>query len=132
MKRRRGSRAQILTAFALLIVFAKASACGVCIEDKVAVTYDHEVVTRAVARHHVVVFAAIEGGTDANALARQVKAAAMRTRGVDRESVRSAAEPPAVSFALDPKVTSAEAAIVAVEKAAGMPRIKLALLRIAH
>ena len=34
-----------------------AIACGACVEDRVAATYDHAVMTQAVARHHVLVFA---------------------------------------------------------------------------
>lgn len=104
-----------------------ASACGVCIEDKVAATYDHAVITRAVADRHVVVFAAIEGSADAGSLAADAQRAARGLRGVDRASVRSAADPVALSFAIDPKLHTPEQAIAAIEKRSGL---KLTLLRI--
>ena len=121
---------KVALALALLAAAASAGACGVCIEDKVAVTYDHAVVTRATGRNHIVVFAAIGGAGDPRAAAREVKAAAARVRGVDRDSVRSAASPAAVSFALDPAVVSAESAVSAIERAAHAPGLKLSVLRI--
>jgi hypothetical protein len=112
----------------LLAAAAAASACGVCVEDKVAVTYDHAVITRAAQRHHVVVFAAIEGRGDAHALARSVRAAAARLPGVDRDSIRTAAEPAAISFALDPGVAAPEATLAALEKSGA--GLRLPVLRI--
>ena len=38
-----------------------AHACGACIEDKVAATYDHSIVTQAAARGQPMVFGAIDG-----------------------------------------------------------------------
>jgi len=118
-------------AFACIAASALASpawACGACAEDKIAVTYDHAVVAHAAERHHVVVFAAIEGRGDAKALARTVRTVALRTPGVDRESVRTAADPAAVSFALDPRVAAPEATLMALEHA--LPGLKLPVLRI--
>ncbi len=115
---------------ALFAIASPALACGVCIEDKIAVTYDHAVVTRAAARHQVVVFAALDGFGDAQALARDARNAAAGVRGVDRDSVRAAAAPPALSFALDPSTQSAEAAMHQIEKRAATPGLKLTLLRV--
>ena len=109
-----------------------AAACGVCIEDKVAVTYDHAVVESAVARGHVVVFASIDTKAPTEAAARGVRSAATRARGVDRGSVRTASEPAALSFALDPRVQSPGAALVAIEQAAAQPGLQLTLLRVAR
>jgi len=105
-------------------------ACGACAEDRIAVTYDHAVVAHAAERHHVVVFAAIEGRGDAKALARAVRTAARRSPGVDRESVRTAADPAAVSFALDPRVAAPETTLAALERT--QPGLKLTMLRIAR
>lgn len=115
-------------AAAILLPTAPARACGVCIEDKVAVTYDHAVITRAAQRHHVVVFAAIEGRGDARALARSVEAAAARMPGVDRDSIRTAVEPAAISFALDPGVAAPEATLAALEKSGA--GLRLPVLRV--
>ena len=105
-----------------------AFACGVCVDDKVAVAYDHAVVVKAAARGHVVVFAEVAGasGPAADAVA-AAKAAAMRLKGVDRDSVRGAPAPAAISFALDPAERSPEQALAAVARAAGL---RLTLLRV--
>jgi hypothetical protein len=117
-------------ALALLAGAGHAAACGVCIEDKIAVTYDHAVVTRATQQGHVVVFAAMDGMADAQAMALDATTAARRARGVDRGSVRAAAQPAALSFALDPGVQPPERAIAAIEKSARTPGLKLTLLKV--
>jgi hypothetical protein len=119
----------LLLAAVLWACVGTAAACGVCIEDKVAVTYDHAVVTDATARKHVVVFAAVEAKGDAQRAARDVKSAALRVRGVDRETVRAAASPAALSFALDPAVAAPEQALISIERASPTP-VKLSLLRV--
>jgi hypothetical protein len=120
----------------LLVLFAAAASpawsCGACVEDKVAATYDHGVVMRATGHHQVVVFAGVEGGGDARALARKLQTAAARSAGVDRDSVRVSPEPAAISFALDPGVATPEKALGAIQKAAAAPGLKLELLRVAR
>lgn len=117
-------------AAALALAAGPAGACGVCVEDKVAVTYDHAVVVRAAAQKHVVVFASIDGMGGAEDLARDASAAAKRVPGVDRDSVRSASAPVALSFALDPAARSPESAVAEVERRAKSPGLKLSVLRV--
>lgn len=120
-----------VTACALwLLAAGPAQACGACAEDRIAATYDHAVVTRAGAQHQVLVFTALDGAADPAASAQHAKAAAARTRGVDRASVRAAAAPAALSFALDPSLTTPEAAVAAVQQAAGVPGLRLTVLRV--
>ena len=126
MKRRYGHGMRVAV-LGLLVATANASACGVCIEDKVAVTYDHAVVSQALARRHVVVFTAIEGNADAQVLVR-VKQAAARARGVAPRSVRASTDPGALSFALDPGLATPEAAVAAIEQSAS--GVRLSVLRI--
>lgn len=93
---------RVWTSIAVAVTIAMsgtALGCGVCIEDKVAVTYDHAVVHAAMASHRQVVFVALDGRDAARAGARIV-AAASAVKGVQRDSVRYAASPPAFSFAL--------------------------------
>lgn len=117
-------------ALAAGLVGLDARACGVCIEDKVAVAYDHAVVSRAFGRRHVVVFAEVRAPGDAGEAVQGVRAAAASIRGVDRASVRGASAPAALSFALDPAVRSPESALRAVERAARPAGITLKLLRV--
>lgn len=125
---RRYGKCMGMAIMGLLMLATKASACGVCIEDTVAVTYDHAVVRQARARHHVVVFTAIAGNADSGTLVRNVKAAAVRAPGVARDSVRTATAPAALSFAVDPGIAAPETAIAAIERSAS--GVKLSVLRI--
>ena len=119
---------------ALIVVIAlspvaSAMACGVCIEDKVAVTYDHDVVARAAARGQTVVFADVQTSGPARASVERARRATRDTPGVDGASVRTATDPPALSFALDTKVQAPEAAVSAIARAAGRDT-KMTVLRI--
>ena len=72
------------------------------IDDKVAATYDHAVVTRAVARHQLMVFGEIAGAVDMKVATSRIARAAPEVPGIDRRSVRTSLAPAAFSFALDP------------------------------
>ena len=104
----------IAPAFAAAFAFASAAAlaCGACVEDKVAATYDHAVMTRALASGDLVVFCEVDGRFDSPRLAQAMR----RVHGVRRESVRVSAEPAALSFAVDPKLQSAQAAVSAAQR----------------
>jgi purine nucleoside phosphorylase len=121
-------RAMLSTAAIGSLLTATAFGCGVCIEDKIAVTYDHAVVSQALARHQVIVFTALEGDAAAQTLARKAQAAAMRARGVLRDSVRVASEPPALSFVVDPTVAAPEAVLGSIERST--PGVRLSTLRV--
>ena len=114
-----------LAAAVLLLAGAGALACGVCVEDKVAATYDYHSVQDALARGRVVVYCEVGGLRDVQ----RARQAAARVRGVEARSVRVSAEPAAVSFVLDPKQQSAQAAVLALQ-AALPPGAKLAIVKV--
>ena len=91
-------------------------ACGACAEDKIAATYDHATIERAAARGDVMVFCAVTGPI----AAQRLKDAAQRAHGVNAQSVRVSAQPAALSFALDPREQSPQAAVDAIQ--AGLPK----------
>ena len=76
-----------------------AHACGVCIEDKIAATYDHAVIRDAIASHRQVIFVALDG-RDGALVGERIVSAARRVPGMQQASVRYAAAPPAFAFAL--------------------------------
>jgi hypothetical protein len=115
---------------ATLAAATAALACGACIEDKIAATYDHAVVTDAAARHRIVVFAAVDGPGEPEAGAKALAAAAAHVPGVDRASIRTAASPRALSFALDRTKTSPDKALAAIEAKSAVHGLKLALIRV--
>ena len=104
-------------------------ACGACDEDKVAATYDHAVVDRAVAKHYQVVFVAIDGSRSAAESKRRVAAASSKVRGVVTGTLRTSLAPTAFSFALDRQQTP-EAAVSDFRRILGDEAIRLTLLRV--
>jgi hypothetical protein len=105
-----------------------AHACGACIEDKIAATYDHAVIDRAVANRWQVVFVAIDGPVDASKLTARIVLAAPRVRGVRASTVRTSVSPPAFSFALD-AVSDPRVAVAAFQTALGDRTARLTLVR---
>src|SRR3954471_6185500 len=83
----------------LLLVSGQALACGYCVEDKIAATYDHAVITHALAQKHHVAFMHVDGAATS---AKVLEDAIYGVRGVDRGTVRVSADLLTVSFAFDP------------------------------
>jgi hypothetical protein len=121
----RGGAAVIAAALAA-IAPAASRACGACVEDKVAATYDHGVVERAAASGEVMVFCEVIGPLDAQRL----KEAVRRLRGVKPRSVRVSEQPAAVSFAVNPKVRSPQGAVETAQRGmAGGTRLRIVRLQ---
>jgi hypothetical protein len=97
----RGRLAAALLAFALPLT---AAACGVCIEDKVAATYDFGVVAQATKNGHAVLFYELAGALPQDPkTAEAIAAAAAKIAGVERGSVRVSLQPAALSVVVDIK-----------------------------
>ncbi len=108
---------------AFLIASGPALACGYCVEDKIAATYDHAVVTRAFARKHHVAFLHVDGGP---ARSRHLLEEALYAApGVDRGTVRVSADLLTVSFAFDPSRATLGAIHARAEKKLAASRISL-------
>jgi len=69
----------------LALVGGTAQACGYCVEDKIAATYDHAVVTRALAEKHHVVFLHVDGAVPGR---KALEDAVYSAPGVDRGTAR--------------------------------------------
>ena len=91
-----------------------AIACGICLEDKVAATYDYALVQHALREGRVVVFAEPRAPVDAKRL-KAFAAAAARAPGVDAKTVKTSASPTSVSFVLDPRRASARGTLAALQ-----------------
>ena len=90
----------LLAAATMFVIPASGRACGACVEDKVAATYDHAVVKNANLRHQQVVFVAIDSAGSPR-LRERIVSAARNVAGIQPGSVRTSIEPAAFSFALD-------------------------------
>jgi len=109
-----------------------AQACGHCLEDKVAATYDHAVLTRAARVGHVVVFADVRGPAAGGgpALKAFIARTLATTPGVDAGTVRVSLDPPAASFACDPARHTPEALIAAANPRLAAKGLRLSLINI--
>ena len=111
---------------------APARACGHCVEDKVAATYDYALLVECAAHGHVVVFADLVGPLSpadprlAPSLAAQLAAIG----GVDRGSVRVSIQPSAAAFACDPARHAPAALLAAMNERLASRHLHLALLKI--
>ena len=116
---------------ALLLASGNTWACGYCVEDKIASTYDHALVSRALGAGHHVAFYHLEGPVAADAATRRaIVAATESTPGVDKGSVRFAPETLTVSFAYDPRRTSLAAAEQAIDRKLASRKLSLFPLRV--
>jgi hypothetical protein len=123
----RSQRAVLAMAFA--IAAAPASACGICIEDRVAAVYDQPTVDRAVARHQEVVFFALNGALVASPETRRVV-----LRVLDREGIAGSAhvslESATASVAYDPARASLASLAAAGDRALASRSITFEALRV--
>src|SRR4051812_38215939 len=107
-----------------------AAACGYCVEDKIASTYDHAVVTQALGQKHHVAFFHIDGpilpGDSAKQLLLRL---AESIPGVDKGSVRVAVETFTISFAFDPKRAPLLTVQAAMDRKLRTHRLELMPLR---
>ena len=118
-----------IVATALAAGAPAASACGVCVDDKVAATYDHALIERAAANRQQVVFVAVDGPVDGGALG--AKVAKANVKGVVAGTVRVSAAPAAFSFVLAAREDPARA-VAGFRRALDDPRAELTLVRIAR
>jgi hypothetical protein len=116
---------------ALLLAAQGALACGYCVEDKMAMVYDHSVIVRALNKRHEVVFLAIEGSLAVSTrLQRELERSIESTPGVDRRSARVSLTGASLSFAYDPARAPLGSILRSLDKNLGAKQIRTTLLRI--
>ena len=125
-------RAAIAAAGLLIALQAPAAvACGYCVEDKIASTYDHALVTRSLAQKHHVVYFHIDGPlAPGDATRRWLESAAASTAGVDKDSTRVAVDTLTISVAFDPQRTSLAALQNALDRKLAAKQLSLMPLRV--
>jgi hypothetical protein len=121
---------QALLSMVLALRAPSPLACGICVEDQIAATYDHEVLARAEAAGRDVMYAAVHGknagAPRSDALIRQAIGA---VSAVDRNSIRLSLLPPAASFAWDSKRHGSGAVLRAVNDRLAGSGLTLVALR---
>lgn len=121
--------ARAMLAASLALAAAVANACGYCIEDREAAVYDHEVIATAQARHHTVVFFAIEGEIKLEEASRRALVSALEAGGGDKSTVRVALPSASCSVAYDPARISLAQLSARANKALAARGLKLRPLR---
>lgn len=121
--------APLITIVIAVAMPAAVHACGACVEDKVAATYDHAVIHAAIAKRQQVVFVAIDGTVDVRKIRTRIAAAAPNVRGVVASTLRTSVEPPAFSFAMRPAQTP-EIAVADFRRAIADSSIRLTIIRL--
>ena len=120
--------------FILLVFLGQAclaQACGYCVEDKIASTYDHALVTQALAQKHHVVFFHIDGPLALGDATKQwLESAAASTAGVDKGSTRVAVDTLTISVAFDPQRTSLIKLQNALDRKLAAKKLSLMPLRV--
>jgi hypothetical protein len=109
----------------LAMVSGQALACGYCLEDQIAATYDHAVVTQALAARHPVAFLHIDGTAKSRAA---LEKAAYSAPAVDRGTVRVSADLLTVSFAFDPARGNLGVIHARMERSLGVPLVPLQVM----
>jgi hypothetical protein len=118
-------------AVAALVLALPALACGYCVEDKIASTYDHSIVVHALERKHHVAFFHIDGVLPTGEGARRaLEALAETAAGVDKTSARVSIDTATLSFAFDPQRSSFDSTQKAVERKLASKKLSLMPLRI--
>ena len=120
----------LLAGCALAAACGSALACGVCIDDKVAAAYDHDVVQRAVKAGRQVVFVELSGPQEARALTASAKKAVASMPGVDPGSIRASEDLPIISFVIEPTRQQANASVEALRASLVAEQVVPVLLRI--
>lgn len=128
----RPGAAVLLAAAVLAVRAAIALACNACLEDKIAATYDWQVVSAARARGHVVLFTAIRGSVAPgdSALPRRLARQLGGVAGVDAGTPRVSLAPPAASFAFDPAKNSPQQLIAAINARLKTGGLSLSVVRV--
>ena len=108
-----------------------AFACGYCIEDKIAATYDHRVITKAVSMGHAVAYAEIVGMPGLSTAAeKEIAGIVEKVPGVDLGAVRISLETPALSFAYDPRHFTSDSLLLQINRNLAPQRVRVSLIRI--
>ena len=109
---------------------ANASACGFCIEDRVAAVWDSPAIEAAIASHRHVAFLAVDGDIALDGAAQKALTKAFEGAGAIRGGTRIAAENAAAAVVFDPRRTTLASLVAAGDKALAPRHRKVTALRI--
>lgn len=115
---------------AALFLAGEAAACGYCVEDKIAATYDHAVVTRALQRGEHLAFFHVEGPEPRPPATRRALEDAASMPGVEKASVRISPDLLTLSLAFNPRRVSLAAVVQRLERKLSARKLSVLPLRV--
>lgn len=122
--------ARLATVLLLIAPWRVSVGCGVCVEDKVAATYDYRVTENAARQGNGIAYAEIAGPlAGAAETVAAIQQVVERTHGVIPGSVRLSAAPPAVSFVWDLAHFELDPVLSAINSQLEPQQLRLSLLR---
>ncbi|MHB8534131.1 MAG: hypothetical protein ACYDBW_01640 [Sulfuricaulis sp.] len=122
--------ARLVTVLLLIAPWRVSVGCGVCVEDKVAATYDYRVTENAARQGNGIAYTEIAGSlAGAVETVAAIQQVVERTPGVIPGSVRLSAAPPAVSFVWDLARFELDPVLSAINLQLEPQQLRLSLLR---
>ena len=112
-----------------MISASHAQGCGACVEERMAATYDHDLVIGAMDRGHQIVFTDVASRELTRTEWHLLSWVVQSVRGVMKGSVRTSKSPMALSFEIDPQATSDATAIRQINRRIGKRPIRISLIR---
>ena len=113
-----------------LLFAVEALACGYCVEDKIAATYDHAVVIRALEHGQHIAFFHVEGPEPRPPATRRALEGAASMPGVEKASVRISVDMRTLSLAFDPRQVSLAQVMARVDRKLAARKVSLMPLRV--
>jgi hypothetical protein len=113
-----------------LLFAMQALACGYCVEDKIAATYDHAVVTRALERGQHLAFFHVDGPEPRPPATRRALEDAASMPGVEKASVRISPDLLTLSLAFDPRQVSLAQVMARLDRKLAARKLSLMPLRV--
>lgn len=114
---------------AALFPWHGALACGHCVEDKVAATYDYAVIKSATQKGFEVAYADIVGSSPSESEAKIIQKTVRETPGIIVDTIRFSISPAAVSFAWSPAQHELKTILDTINPQLAPFKFKLSLLR---
>jgi hypothetical protein len=99
----KASHAARVLALGLLTLAKVATACGYCVEDRIAAVYDYEMTKKAASRKYQLAYFAWDGPVTRNdAMRLKIIAMAESASGVEKGTARVSVEPASIAVMFDP------------------------------
>lgn len=124
-------RMLFLMSFLFAFHVSHATACGFCVEDKIASVYDHAIVMNALEEGNYVVFCAVvSGNSHREDFLPRLKSALHSIKGVDERNTKFSSENMALAFTYNPSKVGLDEILTTLRSRLKTNDTKLETLRV--